>query len=109
MPVRRKPIRHKFHAEPSEADGQRFDSKAEAAYYAQLKIRQRVGEVVFFLRQVPFHLPGRTVYRVDFVVFECDGTVRFIDVKGAETETFRLKKRQVEELYPVQIEVVKAR
>lgn len=97
-------IRHKFNARPSEQDGQRFDSRREAAYYQTLKLRQRAGEVVFFLRQVPFHLPGNSIYRVDFQEFRADGSVHFIDVKGVETETFRLKKRQVEALYPVEIE-----
>jgi hypothetical protein len=32
--------------------------------------------------------------------------VTFEDTKGRETETFKLKKRQVEELYPVEIEVI---
>lgn len=97
--------RHKFHAKPTETDGIRFDSKKEARYYLDLKLRQRAGEVVFFLRQVPFHLPGGTVYRVDFQVFEDDGTVRFIDVKGYETPEFIRAKKQVEALYPVEIEV----
>jgi len=100
-------IKHKYYAKPTELDGIKFASKLEARYYKRLKSRQMAGEVVFFLRQVPFHLPGQTRYVVDFVEFLTDGTVHFIDVKGIETDMFKLKKRQVEAEYPVEIKVVK--
>ena len=35
-----------------------------------------------------------------------DGTVHFVDTKGVQTETFKLKRRQVEDLYPFDVEVV---
>ena len=99
-------IKHKFKAQPTNIDGIRFDSKKEAKYYQELLIRQRVGDVVFFLRQVPFHLPGGVVFRCDFQEFLNDGTVRFIDVKGYRTKEYIIKKKQVEDLYPVKIEEV---
>ena len=99
--------RHKFNAKPIEYDGIRFDSKKEAQYYNQLKLRQKAGDVIFFLRQVPFDLPGGVKYRVDFQVFLKDGTVEFIDIKGMETKEFILKKKQVEALYPIKIKVIK--
>ena len=95
--------RHKFNARPTTTDGIRFDSKKEAAYYRELKLRQQAGDVVFFLRQVPFHLPGGVTYRVDFVVFASDGTVAFVDVKGMRTAQYKAKKRMVEAVYPVEI------
>lgn len=84
----------------------RFDSKMEARYYDQLKLRQRAGEVVMFLRQAPFHLPGNVTYRVDFVEFLADGTVHFVDVKGQTLKEFVKIKKLVEAHYPVEIEVV---
>ncbi len=98
---------HKFNAKAVVVDGFRFDSKREAEYYRQLKILQQSGEVLFFLRQVPIHLPGNTRYVIDFQVFYTNGIVEFIDVKGVETEMFKLKKRQVEDLYPFEIKIVK--
>ena len=80
-------------------DGILFDSKKEARRYGDLKLMRKAGVVSFFLRQVPFHLPGKTTYRCDFVVFYADGTVAFEDVKGMRTQAYKLKKRQVEELY----------
>lgn len=99
--------RHKFNAKQSESDGITFSSKAERAYYNRLKLLQQSGEVLFFLRQTPIHLPGNTKYLVDFQVFYADGTVAFIDVKGMSTPMFVLKKKQVEDLYPITIEIVK--
>lgn len=100
-------IKHKYNAKRTVTNGFNFDSKKEARYYQELLLRQKSGEVLFFLRQVPFHLPGNTRYVVDFQEFHTDGSVHFIDVKGFETSEFKLKKKLVESLYPVEIEVVK--
>jgi len=91
----------------TERDGMSFMSKLEAAYYDKLNLFQKAGSVLFFLRQVPFHLPGGVKYVVDFQVFYSDGTVEFVDVKGMETPEFIAKKKMVEALYPVQIIVQK--
>lgn len=99
--------KHKFKAKPTTLDGIHFASKAEANYYTHLLYEKEKGNIVFFLRQVPFHLPGNTRYVVDFIEFWEDGTILFTDVKGVETETYKLKKRMVEELYPIRITVVK--
>ncbi len=100
--------KNKYNAARCEEDGISFDSEAERRFYQQLKFLQKMGVVKYFLMQVPFYLPGKTKYYVDFVVFYTDGAVRYVDVKGKETAMFKLKKRQVESLYPVTIEVVKA-
>ena len=64
---------------------------------------------MFFLRQVPFDLPGGVKYRADFMIFWADGSVTVEDVKGYDTPQSRLKRRQGEVLYPVKIELVKGR
>ena len=99
----------KYRNIPSEADGIRFASKAERNYYLRLKLRVQAGEVAWFIRQVPFHLPGKTKYVADFLEVLADGRIRVVDVKGRETQMFKLKRRQVEALYPVRIELEKAR
>lgn len=98
--------RHKFKAVRTERDGLKFDSKLEASYYQQLKLRQSAGDVIFFLRQINFHLPGGVKYLADFQVFLADGTVEFIDVKGKDTPMSIAKRKMVEELYPVEIKIV---
>lgn len=97
--------RHKFNAKTVIDEGHRFSSKLEYRYYQHLLLLQKSGEVIFFLRQVPFHLL-ETKYICDFQVFYADGTVKFIDCKGVETDIFKLKKRQVEAIYPVKIELI---
>lgn len=96
-------MRHKFHAVQTILDGIKFPSKKQAAYYSQLKLRQHAGEVVFFMREVPFHLPGGVRYVVDFQVFMASGEVEFVDVKGVKTPMYIMKKKQVEALYPIKI------
>ena len=92
-------------APPSERsiDGILFDSKKEMQRYRDLVMLQKLGQVLFFLRQVPFRLPGGVTYRVDFVIWWPDGRTTFEDVKGHKTEVYRLKKRLVEAHYPVKI------
>jgi len=96
--------KHKFNAKRTVRDGITFDSKKEAKYYDTLKLMIRAKEVIFFLRQVPFELPGGVKYRVDFQEFHSDGTIHFTDVKGYATPEYKAKKKMVESLYPVKIE-----
>ena len=95
--------RHKFGAIQTIRDGMKFPSKREARYYDQLKLEVKTGLVSFFLRQVPFHLPGGIKFVLDFLVFRSDGTVELIDTKGRRTPQYIDKKKLVEALYPVEI------
>lgn len=101
-------LKHKYNAVSVNTDGIRFASKLESNYYLYLKQLKRAGEVIQFLRQTPFHLPGKVTYRVDFQVFWKGGNVEFVDVKGQETKDFIRNKKMVEDLYaPIEIKVVK--
>lgn len=100
--------KHKFHAKPQVIDGKHFPSKLESLYYKQLIQRQQAGEVLFFLRQPIFDLPGGTQYRADFAVYLASGDVEFIDVKGKDLATSRAKRKQVEDFYPIKIKLVKS-
>ena len=93
----------KYNSIRTVVDGITFHSKKEAKHYAELKINP---DVLFFLRQVPFGLPGNTSYRADFLIFYKDGSYKVVDVKGYATQIYRLKKKQVEALYPIKIEEV---
>lgn len=96
-------LRHKFRAKPCEYENIKFASKKEAKRYLELKALQRLGEVIFFLRQTPFHLTGGVKYVCDYLVFWQDGYVTIEDVKGMRTDMYKLKKKQVETLYPITI------
>lgn len=99
--------RHKFNARPTTVDNIKFPSQKEARYYDTLKLLVKAGDVVFFLRQVPFHLPGGVKMVIDFQEFRSDGTVHFVEIKGFETKEYIAKKKMVENLYPIKIEVIK--
>ena len=96
-------LQHKFGAKPSILDDIRFASKKEQKRYQELKVLQQHGELLFFLRQVPFHLPGGVKYLCDFMNFWQNGSVTIEDVKGMKTPMYILKKKQVEKLYPITI------
>ena len=97
----------KYNAKITEVDGIKFPSLLEANYYSKLKVQQRVGEVLYFLMQVPFKLPGNITYRVDFQIFHLDGSVEYVDTKGYLTQVSANKIKQVEALYPIKINIVK--
>lgn len=96
-------LRHKFKAKPCEYENIKFASKKEAKRYLELQALQRLGEVVFFLRQTPFHLTAGIKYVCDYLVFWKNGEVTIEDVKGMKTAMYILKKKQVEQLYPITI------
>ena len=95
--------RTKYNAVLTECEGIKFQSKKEAHYFLDLKARMYIGEVKYFLRQVPFDLVGGVKYRVDFMEVWSDGSVHYIDVKGFRTQTYKIKRRMVEASYPIKI------
>lgn len=95
--------RRKYANEPTVVDGLRFDSKAEARRWCELRILERAGEIRGLERQVEYELipacarpsggkERATSYRADFVYWRKDRKV-VEDVKGAVTAEFRLKRK----------------
>ena len=100
--------RHKFGAKPTTVRGRRYASRLEGQYAEKLHVLKAAGHLLGWLEQVPFHLPGGVTYRCDFQEFWADGRVVFTEVKGHETEQWKIKQRQVEALYPwAEINVVR--
>jgi len=97
---------HKFHAKKTEVDGIKFPSRLEARVYCQLKLLRKSNLFLFFLRQIPFDLPGPSKHFVDFCVFYKNG-VKFIEAKGRDLPVGRLKRKQAEDLYQINIAVIK--
>lgn len=95
----------KYNAKKVEIDGIKFDSKAEGEFYLHLKKQVTERQILGFERQKRMLLQeGFSVegvkgkirpifYVVDFIVTENDGTITYIDVKGVETDVFKLKKK----------------
>jgi hypothetical protein len=96
-------LRHKFGSKITVRDGLKFRSKKEARYYDELKLKQKAGIVLFFLRQPRFDLPGGVTAYLDFQVFYSDGRIEFIDVKGMRTKSFVRNKKMIEALYPIEV------
>jgi len=109
----KKPKKRKYRNEPIVVDGIRFDSRREAAYYAELKRREKAGEVGGVELQVPFPILGPAgelicTYVADFVFFDhVADRLRVIDVKGGETRDFRLKKKLMKVMKRIDVEVVR--
>lgn len=98
---------NKFGAKRTEVDGITFDSKAEARFYHQLKLRQRAKDIAGFEMQRKFILldpfvdntgkkqPGIS-YTADFVIHHLDGSEEVIDVKGGnatKTKDYLLRRQ----------------
>ena len=96
-------FKSKFKNVPVIIDGIWFASKKEGKRYTELKLLERTGIVSSFTRQKAFDLPGGTKYRCDFEVCWVDGRTTIEDVKGMRTAMYKLKKKQVEALYPIKI------
>lgn len=108
-----KPKANKYNAKRCTIDGINFDSRAEGAFYASLKLREKAGEVVGVELQPRFELLGPKgelicVYKADFAFFDnVADRFRVVDVKGVETKEFRLKHRMMKALKGIDVEVVK--
>lgn len=68
---------------------------------------QEQGIVSYFLRQVPFDLPGGVRYLVDFMLAYQNGSIVYVDCKGYDTPLSIAKRKIVEDIYPVKIIIVK--
>lgn len=98
---------HKFRAKRVERGGRSFPSEAEAEFFDKLEREKATGRVIFFLCQVPFHLPGGVKYFLDYMAFNFDGSCDCWEVKGFPTPEFKIKKKLVEAEYPVRIRCVR--
>jgi|SRR5690625_4792341 len=107
----------KYRNKKVEIDGLTFDSKAEARYYSELKIRQKAGEILFFRTQPRYRLldgfekDGKKYraidYIADFEIHHKDGSIEVVDVKGHITDVFRLKEKLFNKKYPHKLTLVK--
>lgn len=95
---------HKYNAKEEWKDGIRFSSKLEARCYEWLKLRQAAGEVLWFVRQVPFDLGGGVKHRVDFLAVLAIG-VELIEAKGRDLPEGKVRRKLVEARYGVKIQL----
>ena len=93
----------KYGAIKTSVDGQTFDSKKEADYYCNLKIRLQAGDIKGFCLQPVFILAPGLKYKADFIVFNNDETAEIIDTKGFKTKEYITKKKVFEDKYNLKI------
>ncbi len=95
--------RTKYRANKTSVDGHTFDSKKEADYYCDLKMRLQAGDIKGFCLQPIFMLAPGLKYKADFIVFNNDNSTDVIDVKGYKTKEYIAKKKVFEEKYNLKI------
>lgn len=106
-PIPKPKKKNKYNARKVTVDGLKFDSRKEADYYSNLKLLKRAGEIKGFCRQARFYIGAGREYVCDFIVWH-ESHVEIIDVKGFETDVFKIKKDMFDEMYPgLELKIVK--
>lgn len=99
--------RSKFNAVATVIDGIRFQSKAEAARWGELKALEAAGEVFDLQRQVTFPLVvnGKLIcrYIADFTHRDKHGYRTVEDVKFVVTPVYRIKKKLMRAVLGIEI------
>ncbi|MRG86986.1 DUF1064 domain-containing protein [Salinibacillus xinjiangensis] len=108
--------RNKYGNHKIKVDGHTFDSKKEAQFYQELIYRKRVGEIKGFTLQPRYELlegfkkQNKTYrkmeYVADFEIEHLDGSIEVVDIKGHETEGFKLKRKLFDYKYPLKLSVL---
>lgn len=98
-------------------DEKEFDSKREGNRYKELKLLERAGEIKNlelqprFLLQDSFKKNGRTFRKIEYVAdfkYIENGKTIVEDVKGMQTDVFKLKHKIFEKVYPdLELRIIK--
>lgn len=106
----RKNNKSKFHNTKVTSDDAVFDSKMEFKRWQQLKLLLAAGEIKNLQRQPEFTLQPAfkkrnkayraITYRADFQYQTQDGRTVVEDVKGMETDVFKIKRKMFEYKFP---------
>lgn len=87
-----------------------YHSAREAAYAAELDLRVKAKDIKRWERQigVPLEVHGTLIakYVIDFVIEHTDGTFEYVEVKGFETDVWKLKWKLFEALYPQYVKTI---
>lgn len=101
-------LKHKFGAKRTQVKDRSYGSKLEASYAKRLDSAKEAGHLLFYLEQIGFRLPGGITYKLDFLEFWTNGDVILTEVKGFETETWKIKHKLFLETYPfLELNIVK--
>lgn len=104
------PRKNKYKAVRTSYNGVSYDSKMEAEHAMGLDRRKTRGEIKTWIRQVTFPLGDPdTVIRVDFLVFNLDGSTHVEEVKGAWTRKWIQDVKRWRRYGPCEMRVIGAR
>jgi len=100
----KKTFKNKYGATRQTYGGFSYDSKMEAAYAEELDWLIKAKEVLRWDRQVKLELDVEGVhicnYFIDFRVYYSDGRIEYHEVKGFETDVWKIKWKLSHALYP---------
>lgn len=86
-------LKNKFGNKPASSGGRSFQSKAERDLFTYLDSLQRVGAISNLKCQTQVHLTdSKILYKPDFS-FEENGVKVWAEMKGFETDVWRIKRR----------------
>lgn len=95
----RKIRRNKYRNIPIWIYGKRFASKKEGKRYLTLLYDEKNDRIEDLICQPIFKFPMGFSYRADFM-YQKNGKTIVEDVKGVETQVFKLKRKCFEHFYP---------
>ena len=108
--ARGKIILSKYNANKIVIDGYNFDSKAEGQFYENLKEFKSKELILNFELQPKYELQPKFTkdginhrqisYIADFLIYELDGSMKVIDVKGMAVPVAILKRKMFNYKYP---------
>ncbi len=108
---------NKYRNKKVQVDCYVFDSIAESKRYKELALLEKVGKIENlqlqpkFLLQESFKKNGKTYRKIEYIadfMYEEKGQVIVEDVKGKETEAFKLKHKLFEKKYPgLELRIIK--
>lgn len=98
-------------------DGEEFDSKKEGNRYKELKLLLKAGKISNlelqprFLLQDGFKKNGRTFRKIEYIAdfkYIENGKTIVEDVKGMQTDVFKIKHKIFEKVYPnLELRIIK--
>lgn len=104
--------RTKYGAEKVKIDGYRFDSKAEARRYGELRLLQKAGKIFALTVHpvYPINIRNQHICNVELDFFYHNTETNedhYEDVKGFDMPLSKLKRKLVEAAYGFKVEVLK--
>ena len=84
-------------------DGNVYDSVAEVIYAKELELRRKARDIKKWERQykISFDANGEHIcdHYVDFLVHHNDGTKELVEIKGKETDVWKLKRQMLRAMF----------